>query len=184
MLDTSAITTSCGSNYDNSNQDLSELNELAMFDLENQLVEAKPIINNRQPCNLKRSTFQIDNDCSDYGADLYNSDPTNTTRRSTRNRNKKTKIDSDPLDLAYDNNTNSSSNFGSKRFSNKDAATKYRMKKLNEKDKLFETKTILEKENDDVKKKIDHVQTEVDYLKNLLVQMLLTKGILNTKAGF
>lgn len=67
---------------------------------------------------------------------------------------------------------------GIKKESNKDAATRYRMKKISEKDQLFETRLFLEKQNDDVKKRIDHVQTEINYLKNLLVQMLLTKGIL------
>ena len=66
-----------------------------------------------------------------------------------------------------------------KKESNKEAASRYRMKKLSEKDRLFEAKQELEKQNDDVKKKIDHVQTEINYLKNIIVQMLLTKGILN-----
>jgi len=66
-----------------------------------------------------------------------------------------------------------------KKESNKEAASRYRTKKLSEKDSLFETKQHLEKQNDDVKKKIDHVQTEINYLKNIIVQMLMTKGILN-----
>jgi hypothetical protein len=65
-----------------------------------------------------------------------------------------------------------------KKESNKEAATRYRLKKLSEKDTLFETRMHLEKENDNVKKKIELAQTEINYLKNILVQMLLTKGVL------
>lgn len=65
-----------------------------------------------------------------------------------------------------------------KKESNKEAATRYRLKKLSEKDTLFETRMHLEKENDNVKKKIELAQTEISYLKNILVQMLLTKGVL------
>ncbi len=64
-----------------------------------------------------------------------------------------------------------------KKESNKEAATRYRLKKLNEKDQLFETRIQLEKENDQVKKKIELVQTEINYLKMLLCQMLMSKGI-------
>ena len=56
---------------------------------------------------------------------------------------------------------------------------RYRIKKMSEKDQLFETKVHLEKQNDDTQKKIEHVQTEINYLKNLLCQVLLTKGILS-----
>ena len=67
-----------------------------------------------------------------------------------------------------------------KKESNKEAATRYRLKKLSEKDRMFETRVKLEKDNDHVKKRIELVQTEINYLKNLLVQMLLTKGALNS----
>jgi hypothetical protein len=67
-----------------------------------------------------------------------------------------------------------------KKESNKEAATRYRLKKLSEKDRLFETRVKLEKDNDQVKKRIELAQTEINYLKNLLVQMLLTKGALNS----
>jgi hypothetical protein len=77
-------------------------------------------------------------------------------------------------------NSNSSSADPVKKESNKEAATRYRLKKLSEKDKLFETRIKLEKENDNVKKRIELVQTEISYLKTLLVQMLLTKGVINS----
>ena len=66
-----------------------------------------------------------------------------------------------------------------KKESNKEAATRYRIKKIGEKDKLFDTRQILEKENGEVKRRIELVQTEINYLKCLLVQMLLTRGVLN-----
>lgn len=68
-----------------------------------------------------------------------------------------------------------------KKESNKEAATRYRLKKLTEKERLFETRMGMESENNDVKRKIEIAQTEINYLKNLLVQMLLTKGVLGTK---
>jgi tyrosyl-tRNA synthetase len=55
------------------------------------------------------------------------------------------------------------------------------LKKLSEKDRLFETRMCLENENSDVKRKIESTQTEINYLKSLLVQLLLTKGVLDTK---
>lgn len=68
-----------------------------------------------------------------------------------------------------------------KKESNKEAATRYRLKKLSEKERLFETRMLLENENSEVKRKIEITQTEINYLKNLLVQMLLTKGLLGNK---
>jgi cyclic AMP-dependent transcription factor ATF-4 len=65
-----------------------------------------------------------------------------------------------------------------KKESNKEAATRYRLKKLSEKDQLFETKEHLEKENDQMKKKIELVKTEIYYIKHILVQLLFNKGLL------
>jgi hypothetical protein len=69
-----------------------------------------------------------------------------------------------------------------KKESNKEAATRYRLKKINEKDNLFETKDELEKQNEDVRRKINNIQTEIDYLKVVLVQMLATKGLINASS--
>lgn len=66
-----------------------------------------------------------------------------------------------------------------KKESNKEAATRYRLKKLSEKDRLFQTRMCLENENNEVKRKIEMASTEINYLKSLLVQMLLTKGTLS-----
>jgi len=68
-----------------------------------------------------------------------------------------------------------------KKDANKEAATRYRLKKLSEKDKMFETRMLLEKENDEIKRRCELVTTEINYLKNLLVQMLLTKGMMSDK---
>jgi hypothetical protein len=65
-----------------------------------------------------------------------------------------------------------------KKESNKEAATRYRLKKMSEKDRLFETKQNLEKENDQMKKKIELLKTEIYYLKHILVQLLFNKGLL------
>lgn len=68
-----------------------------------------------------------------------------------------------------------------KKDANKEAATRYRLKKLSEKDQMFETRMMLEKENDEVKRRCELVNTEINYLKNLMVQMLLSKGVVNDK---
>lgn len=74
----------------------------------------------------------------------------------------------------------SSSLKNNKDSSNKDAAFRYRLKKLSEKDRLFETRELLERENGEVKRRIDLAQAEISYLKTLLVQMLLNKGYLDS----
>ncbi|CAF1098013.1 unnamed protein product [Brachionus calyciflorus] len=66
-----------------------------------------------------------------------------------------------------------------KKESNKEAATRYRIKKSNERESLFQTKQNLEKDNDQIRQRIELIQIEISYLKNMLVQTLLTKGILN-----
>lgn len=65
-----------------------------------------------------------------------------------------------------------------KKESNKEAATRYRIKKSNERDSLFQTKMNLEKDNDKIRQRIELVQIEISYLKNMLVQTLLNKGML------
>ncbi|RNA00492.1 cyclic AMP-dependent transcription factor ATF-4-like [Brachionus plicatilis] len=66
-----------------------------------------------------------------------------------------------------------------KKESNKEAATRYRIKKSNERDSLFQTKVNLEKDNDKIRQRIELIQIEISYLKNMLVQTLLNKGVLN-----
>lgn len=68
-----------------------------------------------------------------------------------------------------------------KKDANKEAATRYRLKKLSEKDNIFETRMLMEKENDEIKRRCELVTTEINYLKSLLVQMLLTKGVMSDK---
>lgn len=68
-----------------------------------------------------------------------------------------------------------------KKDANKEAATRYRLKKLSEKDKMFETRMRLEKENEEVKRRCELVNSEINYLKTLLLQMLLSKGMINDK---
>ena len=62
-----------------------------------------------------------------------------------------------------------------KRESNKAAANRYRLKKLKERDELFNECETYELKNIELKRKIDDVQTEINCIKNLLVEALLTK---------
>ena len=151
---------------------------------------SKHVPNRRRDSNFNESLGENSNDdLSSYEDDTYidNIDDNSNDREfksyvrryqrennmvGANKRSKKRFSLNQDLDLdTYTNNP-------VKKESNKEAATRYRLKKLSEKDKLFESRMHLEKENDDVKKKIELAQTEISYLKNLLVQMLLTKGVL------
>jgi len=65
---------------------------------------------------------------------------------------------------------------GDKKESNKAAATKYRMKKVREKGELFERRDELVKRNACMKKKIEDVQCEINYIKSLLLEALISKN--------
>ena len=67
-----------------------------------------------------------------------------------------------------------------KKQSNKEAAIRYRQKKTKEKETLFQERDSIERENRELKKKIDDVQTEINFVKNILVEMLLKKNILSS----
>lgn len=148
----------------NNEQIASELPDLEVS------LELDNLSNDRNNSNKRK----LNNESSD---DLLESPDIQHKRRSTRKRTIKSLTD----ECCSSSQSTSMANEGSvKKESNKEAATRYRLKKLNEKDQLFEAKTQLEKQNEDVRREIDHVQTEIDYLKVVLVQMLVTKGLLNT----
>jgi hypothetical protein len=63
-----------------------------------------------------------------------------------------------------------------KKQSNKEAAIRYRQKKMKEKYDLFKTRDGLKSENEDLKKKIEDIQLEISFVKNILVEMLLKKN--------
>jgi hypothetical protein len=62
-----------------------------------------------------------------------------------------------------------------KRESNKQAALRYRNKKLKERDELFNECERYAVKNDLMKKKIDDIQTEISFIKSLLVDALIAK---------
>ena len=62
-----------------------------------------------------------------------------------------------------------------KKQSNKEAAIRYRQKKIKERLDLFATRDNLKNENEDLKKKIQDIQLEISFVKNILVEMLLKK---------
>lgn len=62
-----------------------------------------------------------------------------------------------------------------KRESNKAAATRYRNKKLKEREDLFTECDEYAKKNADLKSKIDDIQTEISFIKSLLVEALISK---------
>lgn len=63
-----------------------------------------------------------------------------------------------------------------KKESNKVAAIKYRTKKLRERQTLFTECEEYEKRNAELKKKIDDTQTEISFIKSLLVEVLIAKN--------
>lgn len=66
-----------------------------------------------------------------------------------------------------------------KKRSNKEAALRYRQKKLKQKEQLFCERDEYERENQVLKKKIDDIQVEINFVKNILVEMLLKKNLLS-----
>lgn len=135
----------------------------------------------------KRSCEEYDNDEDNY--ECTNSSSNNTSSLNSNENsldfdemqplNKKQIVLSSRMNSIEYQQSDRCSKFTSKD-SNKDAASRYRLKKINEKDHLFETRVNLEKENSDVKRRIDIVKAEINYLKNILVQMLLNKGYLDS----
>lgn len=62
-----------------------------------------------------------------------------------------------------------------KKDSNKAAATRYRTKKLKEREELFVECEMYAKKNATLKGKIDDLQTEISFIKSLLVEVLIRK---------
>lgn len=62
-----------------------------------------------------------------------------------------------------------------KRVQNKDAATRYRVKKRSEQELLYEEADKAEKENKDLKDQVASISKEIEYLKNLMIEVYKTK---------
>ena len=63
-----------------------------------------------------------------------------------------------------------------KKESNKAAAIRYRTKKTKERDDLFKECDLYAKKNGELKKRIDDLQTEISFIKSLLVEALIKKN--------
>lgn len=62
-----------------------------------------------------------------------------------------------------------------KRVQNKDAATRYRVKKRSEQDQLFDEVEKHEKVNKTLKDQVASISKEIEYLKNLMIEVYKTK---------
>ncbi|KXJ26573.1 cyclic AMP-dependent transcription factor ATF-4 [Exaiptasia diaphana] len=62
-----------------------------------------------------------------------------------------------------------------KRVQNKDAATRYRVKKRSEQELLYEEAEKAEKENKELKDQVASISKEIEYLKNLMIEVYKTK---------
>lgn len=62
-----------------------------------------------------------------------------------------------------------------KREQNKDAATRYRVKKREEQDVIAKELAGLEKDNGDLKEQVNSLSKEIEYLKNLMLEVYKTK---------
>lgn len=60
----------------------------------------------------------------------------------------------------------------SKKESNKNAAIRYRVKKTKERDQLFQECDLYERKNIELKEKINAIEQEIDFIKNLLIQAI------------
>jgi hypothetical protein len=63
-----------------------------------------------------------------------------------------------------------------KKESNKKAAVRYRAKKSKEREKLFAECDLYEKQNSEMKKKIENVENEISFIRSLLIEALLKKN--------
>lgn len=66
-----------------------------------------------------------------------------------------------------------------KKEQNKNAATRYRMKKKAEIEEILEEERSLQKTNEDLENKIGDVQKEIKYLKGLMRELFKAKGLIN-----
>lgn len=73
-------------------------------------------------------------------------------------------------------NTNTKLDKVSKKESNKAAAIRYRTKKLKEKEQLFAECELYSKKNNELRSKIDDLQTRISCIKSLLVEALIKKN--------
>lgn len=62
-----------------------------------------------------------------------------------------------------------------KREQNKDAATRYRVKKREEQELVQKELTGLEKDNVELKEQVTSLSKEIEYLKNLMLEVYKTK---------
>lgn len=135
--------------------------ELNSFDLNQVLEQAQP----ESPIFGQKRKASVDSLSDDYSDTNSSSE---STICITQKRSKRVKTMSSD---GYDDEV--------KKRSNKEAALRYRQKKLKQKEELFRERDEFERENQDLKKKIDDIQIEINFVKNILVEMLLKKNLLS-----
>lgn len=69
-----------------------------------------------------------------------------------------------------------------KRGQNKTAATRYRQKKKAEKEHVYEEVTDLEDKNEMLKGKVDQLSQEIIYVKDLIAEVYVAKGLIKSKS--
>jgi hypothetical protein len=115
--------------------------------------------------------------CQSLIYDCLDSDSSSSSAITNRKRATKRKADED--DDFSDENTDSHSGkqvVTCKKEANKAAALRYRNKKQRERELLFVECDDYEKRNASLRKQIDDVQSEIDCIKSLLVQVLVSKN--------
>jgi hypothetical protein len=158
---------------------LSELTGLNGLDESNQidfesLLQSFEDVNTNPLFNLSNQSNEPKNDIDQVKEEI-DFQQTQDVHNITAN---KRKFNDSQSNDSNDDSCSIQSSSGSKR-TNKQAALRYRLKKVNEKDRLFEAKDYLEKQNDDIRREINLTKTEIDQLKTLIVQMLMFKGIMS-----
>lgn len=154
---------------------LNEFNESDQIDFEF-LLESFDDVNTSPFFNLSDQSSEFQSERLNLMNEPYFQETNDKHETSTNKR----KFDDFQSNQSNDDSSSIKSNSTSKK-TNKQAALRYRLKKTNEKDKLFEAKDYLEKQNEDIKREIGHVKKEIGQLKTLIVQMLMFKGIMNQK---
>lgn len=160
-------------NYEEINNSFSKIIQPSSNFIDIGLSKTESFHQHKIDSNNKRKLSMLNGELSDNETDqsfeTENSDDSSFYENRDENKRKKEKLD------YYSVNDKSLSY--NKKQSNKEAAIRYRQKKQKEKENLFHTRSLLEKENQELKSKIEDIQVEINFVKNILVEMLFKKNL-------
>ncbi|KAK3705196.1 hypothetical protein QZH41_013987, partial [Actinostola sp. cb2023] len=119
-------------------------------------------------------------DCSVTLIDLLSSDEQNNTEAQSQSQSNSTPKRATPYTRPHSKQSpkpkvKTPAQKQRKRVQNKDAATRYRVKKRSEQDVLFQEAEKIEEENTKLRDQVASIGKELEYLKNLMLEVYQTK---------